>query len=143
MKDLLRMTALVAPLLAFALLGAARAELVVVVNPQSQIAQLSQQEVEDLFLAKKQKLPSGEKAMPIDQAREEIKEAFYSKVANKNLAQLKAYWSKLIFTGKATPLTELPTDAEVIAAVAATPGAIGYVSKEAVTEQVKPVMNLP
>jgi len=143
MNRLLRIAALVAPLMVLGLQGAARAELVVVVNPQSQVAQLSAQEVEDLFLAKKQKLPSGEKAMPIDQAQAEIKEAFYSKVANKNLAQLKAYWSKLIFTGKATPLTEVPTDAEVIAAVAATPGAIGYINKEAVTEQVKPVMNLP
>lgn len=120
----------------------ASAGLVVIVNPQSQLSQLSPQEVENIFLLKTPKLPSGEPAKPFDQATE-FKEIFYSKVANKNLAQLKAYWSKLIFTGKAVPLKELNDDAEVVEQVATTPGAIGYVQESAVTDQVKVVLTLP
>lgn len=43
-------------------------------------------------------------------------------------AQRAAFLQQQIFSGRATPPAELASDAEVIAFVARTPGAIGYVS---------------
>jgi hypothetical protein len=54
---------------------------------------------------------------------------FYRKVTGQDLAQVKATWSRLIFTGRGLPPKELP-DAEAIKkAVAADPKAIGYIEK--------------
>lgn len=50
-----------------------------------------------------------------------VRAQFYTAVAGKDEAQVKAIWSKLVFTGKATPPKELPSSAEVVKAVAADP----------------------
>lgn len=63
--------------------------------------------------------------------------------AHKNEAQLKSYWSGLVFTGKGQPLTALDTDADVVARVASDSGAIGYVDSKAVTGAVKVLFTLP
>ena len=55
----------------------------------------------------------------------------------KSGSQYKAFWSKLVFTGKGKPPKEMSGDAAVIAAVSANPDAIGYVSASAVTDAVK------
>ena len=44
-------------------------------------------------------------------------EYFRKKALKKSNSQFKSYWSKLAFTGKGTPATELDTAAEIIAAI--------------------------
>ncbi len=68
-----------------------------------------------------------------------VRAQFYSKVAGKDEAQVKAIWSKLVFTGKAKPPKELASNADVVKAVAADPSAIGYVDKSALDSSVKVV----
>jgi hypothetical protein len=51
--------------------------------------------------------------------------------------QVKAIWSKLVFTGKANAPKELPTSGDVVKAVAADPNAIGCVEKSAADPSVK------
>ena len=58
-----------------------------------------------------------------------MRSQFYTKVAGKDEAQVKAIWSKLVFTGKATPPKELASNGDVVKAVSADPNAIGYVDK--------------
>jgi ABC-type phosphate transport system substrate-binding protein len=55
---------------------------------------------------------------------------------------VKAIWSKLVFTGKAKPPTQLATSAEVVKAVAADPEAVGYVDRAAVDSSVKVVYEI-
>lgn len=62
---------------------------------------------------------------------------FDQKGVGRTSAQLKAHWSKLVFTGKGTPPTELASEQEVINFVASNPQAIGYVSAASVTDAVK------
>jgi len=68
-----------------------------------------------------------------------VRAQFYTQVAGKDEAQVKAIWSKLVFTGKATPPKELASSADVVKAVAADPNAIGYIEKAAVDGSVKVV----
>ncbi|MGH8853029.1 MAG: hypothetical protein ACREWI_02000 [Telluria sp.] len=112
----------------------AMAELVVVVNPKAAEATMSKEQVAQFFLGKSSAMT------PIDQSESApIRAEFYKKVADKDAAQAKALWSKLVFTGKATMPKEVADSAAVKAAVAANPKAIGYIDKSAVDASVKVV----
>lgn len=112
------------------------AEVAVITNSSSQIAGASNDEVKRLFLGKSRTI-GGNSATPIDQNKtSSVREHFYDVVVGKSSSQLRAYWSKLIFTGKGKPPKELGSDADVVAAVAADPELIGYVDANAVTGSV-------
>lgn len=68
-----------------------------------------------------------------------LRAQFDEKGVGRTSAQLKAHWSKLVFTGKGTPPAELPTEEAVLEFVAKNPQAIGYVSADKVTDAVKVV----
>ena len=57
-------------------------------------------------------------------------------------AQVKAIWSKILFTGRGVPPKQLLDSAAVKKAVAANPKAVGYIEKSAVDASVKVVMPL-
>ncbi|UVW29576.1 hypothetical protein [Massilia sp. H6] len=112
----------------------ALAEVVVVVSPKAAESSLSKEQVAQFFLGKSSSMT------PVDQADSApIRAEFYKKVADKDAAQAKALWSKLVFTGKATMPKEVADNAAVKAAVAANPKAIGYIEKSAVDASVKVV----
>ena len=119
----------------------AAAEVKVIVNASVR-ASVNAQDIEDIFLGKENTLPGGIKVVPVDQA-EEVRNEFYKKIAKKDPAQLKAYWSRLIFTGKGMPPKELASDAEVIRYVANNPDAIGYVSGNAQLRGVNVLLTAP
>ena len=111
------------------------AEVVVVVNPKAAESALTKDQVAQFFLGKSTSMT------PIDQPDSApVRAEFYKKVADKDAAQAKALWSKLVFTGKATMPKEVADSAGVKAAVAANPKAIGYIDKSAVDASVKVVL---
>jgi|tagenome__1003787_1003787.scaffolds.fasta_scaffold19704861_2 ABC-type phosphate transport system substrate-binding protein len=125
----LKLTATIAVLVGG--MNAAYADVVVVVSAKSSTTTMTADEVSQIYLGKS-------KAMkPVETSGSPIRSQFYSKVAGKDEAQVKAIWSKLVFTGKATAPKELPTSADVVKAVAADPNAIGYIDKAAVDSSVK------
>jgi ABC-type phosphate transport system substrate-binding protein len=67
---------------------------------------------------------------------------FDEKGVGRSSAQLKAHWSKLVFTGKGTPPLELASEAAVIEHVTQNPNAIGYIDSASVTGAVKVVLTL-
>jgi ABC-type phosphate transport system substrate-binding protein len=109
------------------------ADVVVVVNPAADA--VTKDQVAAIYLGKSTAFT------PIDQADgSAIRGEFYKKVADKDAAQAKALWSKLVFTGKASPPKEVASSAEVKKAVAANPKGIGYIEKSAVDASVKVVL---
>lgn len=116
----------------------ALAEVVVVVNAGSPIHAMTNEQVAQFFLGKSSMMT------PIDLPESSpLRAEFYKKVTDKEPAQAKALWSKLVFTGKATQPKEVPTSADVKKAVAADPKAIGYMEKGAVDATVKVVLTAP
>ena len=110
---------------------------VVIGNPAG-VDALSSSEVKKLFLGKLKKLPNGANPVVIEYPDgTPIRTQFHNAMTNKSEAQLQAYWSKLIFTGKGTPPKTVATAAEVIAEVANNPNAIGYLDSSEVTASVK------
>jgi len=64
-------------------------------------------------------------------------EAFLKEYLGKNDAALQAFYRSLVFTGKGSMPKALASDADVVAYVAKTKGAVGYVSAGASTDGVK------
>jgi ABC-type phosphate transport system substrate-binding protein len=115
----------------------AHADIAVIVSSKSSTASMTGDEISQIYLGKSTAMK------PIDNAEKSpVRSQFYSKVAGKDESQVKAIWSKLVFTGKATPPKELSSDGEVVKAVAADPNAIGYVDKSAVDSSVKVVLEV-
>lgn len=116
----------------------ALADVVVVVNPSAPQASMTKEEVAQYFLGKSSALT------PLDQPESApVRAEFYKKVADKDMSQVKALWSKLVFTGKATMPKEVGSSADVKKAVAANPKAIGYIEKGAVDATVKVIYTAP
>lgn len=116
---------------------AAMAEVAVIVHP-SNAATVDQAEITRLFTGRGTTFNNGNKATPLNMAESAASRGeFDSKVLSKSSSQMKAYWSKLVFTGKGTPPKELNSDAEMKAAVAADATAIGYIDAAAVDGSVK------
>ncbi|MFZ6843294.1 hypothetical protein [Undibacterium sp. RuTC16W] len=114
------------------------AEVVVVVNPKNAAPQMSSEQAAQYFLGKSTALT------PVDQPESSsIRGEFYKKLADKEASQVKAIWSKLVFTGKGTLPKEYGSSADVKKAVAADPNLIGYIEKSAVDSSVKVVATLP
>jgi len=125
---------------ALALLGCAslaQAEVAVIVNAGASAAP-SQADVANIFLGKDKSL----KGVDVKDWTP-TKDKFYTSVTSKNEAQLKAYWSGLVFTGKGQPLPTVADDAAVVAKVGAEADAIGYVDAASVTPAVKVLFTLP
>jgi ABC-type phosphate transport system substrate-binding protein len=127
---------------AFALLAAeaaARAEDVVpVVSAKSAITSLNAAQVADIFLGKTNRFPDGTVAVPIDLSEEAPeRERFYAQYTGKSPAQVKAYWSKIIFTGRGQPPRQAASGREMRKLVAENPNAIGYIDPSLVDASVR------
>lgn len=121
--------------------GSAYADVVVVVSAKSTITNLTTEQTARIFLGKTATFPNDGNVFPIDQAEgSAIRDEFYAKVTNKNPAQLKAYWSKIIFTGDGQPPKLVEGDVAVRKAVAKNPNAIGYIDNSTVDSSVRVIL---
>lgn len=118
--------------------GGAAADVVAVVSAKNPVTALSKNQVMDIFLGKASRFPDGSPAMPIDQIEgSAARNAFYARFAGKSPAQLKAHWSKIIFTGRGQPPREVSNGTEVKKLIAEHPYSIGYIEKSLVDGSVK------
>lgn len=118
----------------------ANAGVVVVVSAKSEVTTLSKAQVSQLFLNKASNFPSGGAAAPVDQAAGAARNEFYTKVASKDAAQMKAYWAQLTFTGKGTQPKQLGAGSDVKKFVAGSSSAIGYIDAGEVDASVRVVL---
>lgn len=115
------------------------AEISIIVHP-SNAASVSSDDVSRIFLGKKKSFSDGNTVVPINlKEGSDTRETFNSTVLNKNSSQLKAYWSKLVFTGKGAPPKEVASAAEMLKLIANNPNMIGYLDSSAVDASVKVV----
>ncbi|WP_372628152.1 phosphate ABC transporter substrate-binding protein [Arsukibacterium sp.] len=114
----------------------ANADIAVIVNPAN-TSTLTTDELTRLYTGRSSALS----AVNIAESSP-LRSQFDEKGVGRSSAQLKAHWSKLIFTGKGTPPLELATEAAVIEHISQNPNAIGYVDAASVTDAVKVVLTL-
>lgn len=119
------------------------AEIAVITNTGTGVSSLNAKQVKAIFLKKAKTFPDGAAVVPGDQAEgSSIRDDFGKKVLKKKPKQLKAYWSKRVFSGKAMPPTKIGDDAAVKAWIAKTPGSIAYIDAGAVDNTVKVLLKV-
>jgi len=127
----------------FSFTATAVADVVVIVNSGSGISSLSVSDAKKIFLGKTRKLPNGKPAKPVEQAEgSAVRSAFNDKALGKSDSQYKAYWSKIIFSGKGSPPQSAADDAAVKSIVASKANAIGYIDSGAADASVTVVLTI-
>ncbi|WP_233520584.1 type 2 periplasmic-binding domain-containing protein [Flocculibacter collagenilyticus] len=113
------------------------AEVAVIVHP-SNANTMDEGAISRIFLGKAKSFPDGSQVVPISLAESsDTTKEFNKNVLNKSSSQLKAYWSKLVFTGKGTPPRAMDSEEEMIKLISTNPSMIGFVSSDKVTGDVK------
>jgi ABC-type phosphate transport system substrate-binding protein len=126
----------------FLSMNTSQAQVALVVGAKSTATAMTTEQAASLFLGKNDQIPGMGTALLLDQAEgSAVRETFYTKVVGKSASQVKAAWSRLVFSGKATPPKELANSAEVKKMVAANPNAVGYIDKGAVDASVKVLLS--
>ena len=137
MKSTIGMVALCAGLFSVAASAPAFADIAVIVNPKNPATRMFSEQAAQFFIGKSSLFT------PIDYNEgAAIRNEFYSKVLQKEPAQVKAIWTRLVFTGKGSAPREFNSAAEVKKAVAADVSAIGYIDKSAVDDSVKVILTV-
>ena len=120
-------------------------DLVVVVNSQAPVQQLTNQDVKEIFLGEKAYwgdvhiVPVGY----VDGAA--IQSEFLDKVINISENVYKTYWIKRIFREGGTPPKKAATPEEALSIISRNPGAVGFVygSQMAGATNVREVLRVP
>ncbi len=116
-------------------------ELVVIVSSRSPVSALRTDQVADIFLGQIASFPGGAEVVALDQRiGSPERDEFYAKVASKTPPLVKAYWTKMIFTGRGQPPREVAGSAAIRKMVADNPSLIGYIDKSALDASVKAVL---
>lgn len=113
---------------------------VIVVSSTSSVTEIPRNHLADLYLGRTTRFPGGAAAVPIDQRPgSAVRVAFSEAYLGRSEAQLKAHWSKIIFTGRGRPPAEAATDEVLREMVARNPAAIGYLNPGLVDASVRVV----
>ena len=114
-------------------LAVAADDFVVIVHPSVTGASIRRPDLAAVFLKKAARWGSGGSAIPVDQSgTSPVRESFSKAVLGMPVAAAVQFWQKQMFETKPLrPPVVRGSDAEVIAFVAKTEGAVGYVSKTA------------
>ncbi len=111
-----------------------------IVHPANPATQISRVKVGEMFLRKAGRWPEGLPVMPVEPSgKTPMRQRFALEIYGKPVIAISAYWQQMIFAGKAIPPPEKSNDAEIVAYVRDTQGAIGYVWSGTDTSGVKVV----
>ena len=110
------------------------AEYAVIANKN--MKDLSQTQIKAIFL-KKLTIIDDTKMVPVSLgARDKLRENFEKNILKMNFQRLKSYWSKQHYLGRRPPLS-MKSEESVKAFVKKVDGAIGYIEKSAIDNDIK------
>ena len=119
----------------------ANAELVVVTGSNSTINSLTENEVRQLFSGQL-KAVAGQKVQPLDlPSGAADRDEFYRKLMGRSPDQMRAYWTRLIFTGQGKPPREVANPQELTTLVGSGEY-IGYLPADAAGSNVRVLYRL-
>ena len=101
----------------------------IIVNPANHIDSVDRTFLSNVFLKKVATWRNDWTVRPVQLSRRfPVREQFTREILKKSPSQLRSYWNRQIFSGKAVPPPELESQEDVIRYVLANKGAIGYVA---------------
>ncbi|WP_374475048.1 hypothetical protein [Zoogloea sp.] len=120
-----------------------RAEILIVTSNRSGPIELTRDQAEKLYLGRSSTFSDGTPASLVDLPNGQVRDEFYLKLTGKNPAQIQAYWSRLVFTGRALPPKEARSLAEARQWLTDTPNLIGYLDRNEPTTGMRILLRLP
>ncbi len=110
--------------------------LVIVTNSDSQLNELTHDELIGIYMGRYRSSDESTPILPIDNAI--YIETFYKQVINKTLPQVNSYWARLKFTGRDYKRPEKLESSEVVlTSLVSSIDSISYIPKSQVTDDVK------
>ncbi len=122
------------------LLGCARVwaqDVTIVANKEVKVSQISQAQLHDLFTGTRSRFGDGSHALPVVLKGGPVHEVFLRNHVGDSPDEFRNRWRKMAFTGEGSMLKEFVSEAALLEYVAATAGAIGYVSRKPEASNVK------
>lgn len=131
-------------LLSLSAVSTAKAEsIAVVVSDKSQIPSLGRKEVIDIFMGRFDRLESGILVNPVDYPNgATLRATFYRNLVGKSEQQISAYWSRLLFSGRAKPPLIAKSIEASVDKIRTDPTAIAYIPITDVSGEMKIVLVL-
>ncbi|MGE0087655.1 MAG: hypothetical protein AB7S75_24860 [Desulfococcaceae bacterium] len=106
------------------------AEILIVDNKDVPETDLSQQEIQEIFLGKRVQWSDNSRIRFVTVGDAEIHGMFLKQYVRLSEADWKIYWKRMVFTGRGLPPETIATEAELINFVSKNKGAIGYILSE-------------
>jgi ABC-type phosphate transport system substrate-binding protein len=117
---------------------------VLIANASNPISTVSRVEASRLFLLKRIRWSTGQRAEPVDQVESSpVRRQFSSAIHGMDVPSVKSYWQEIVFSGKGDPPPERASDALVFAFVRTHPNGLGYVARATPADGVKIVTVSP
>ena len=118
--------------------SAARAQdVVLVANKGVQVSEINDADLRAIFTGAKTRFADGSHAVPVTLKGGPAHEVFLRNHLDESPADFQAQWRKMVFTGQAVMPRAFESESALINYVAATPGAVGYVSRISSEDPVK------
>ena len=138
------MRPLIATLLMMLSLAAAeaRTEVAVIAHPSVPVDALKKSELLDFYLFDKVKWPDQQPVVVLDlKPKGETRDTFYQYLG-KRPSRMKSIWLKKVLSGEGDPPEAMPSEADLVARVASTKGAIGFAGAANVNGRVKVLIRI-
>ncbi len=104
-------------------------DVTIVANKGVTVSQISRSQLHDIFTGGRTRFGDGTRAVPVVLKGGPVHEVFLRKHVGDSPDEFRTRWRKVVFTGEGAMLKEFVSEASLLEYVAATPGAIGYVSR--------------
>lgn len=122
---------------------ASAAEVVLVTAINSRISILSTDEASQLYLGRRTTLEDGTQVSLYDLPIGPTRDRLYTLLTGKNPSQIRAYWSRQVFTGRALPPREASSQADLPTLLLNDPTAIGYLPDGPLDPRLRVLLKLP
>ena len=104
-------------------------DVLIVANKEVAVSEISSVQLRDIFIGTQSRLSDGTRAVPVILKGGPVHEVFLRKHVGDSPGEFRTRWLKAVFTGQGAMPKEFTSEAAALDYVAATPGAIGYVSR--------------
>lgn len=98
---------------------------ILIVSERAAVKALGRDEVASLFLGMSAGRSAIQGVTPVDSDDSELRELFYQTLLGRSRNQMRAYWSRMVFTGQGKPPRSLPPE-NIVRELAQRPDLVAY-----------------
>jgi hypothetical protein len=117
--------------------AASAQDVVLVANKGVQISEISNADLRAIFMGTRTRFADGSHAVPVTLKGGPAHEVFLKNHVGEGPEEFRSQWRKVVFTGQGAMPKAFDSESALIEYVAATPGAVGYVSRISSQTRVK------